>query len=120
MHQRLTPLRAIHYVLEFEFVGTSVSASAPLRASSLYRSSTLAIASSCNMCVDAGENLFKAAEFRCSGGYPDAAIVGVKVKKVQSLLTSSLIEGKIDRAAWRLFVDDGLWPRVIMWVNYPC
>ncbi|KAG1844833.1 hypothetical protein DFJ58DRAFT_717588 [Suillus subalutaceus] len=59
--------------------GTPVSASAPLL------SSTLTLASSCDMRVDPegdGENLFKTAEFRRSGGYPDAAIVGVKVKKV--------------------------------------
>lgn len=65
--------------------GTPVSASAPLRPSSLRRSSTLTLASSCDMRVDPkgdGENMFKTAEFRRSGGYPDAAIVGVKVKKV--------------------------------------
>lgn len=65
--------------------GTPVSTSAPLRPSSLRRSSTLTLASSCEMRVDPegdGENLFKIAEFRHSGGYPDAAIIGVKVKKV--------------------------------------
>ncbi|KAG1766845.1 hypothetical protein EV702DRAFT_1203976 [Suillus placidus] len=65
--------------------GTPVSSSAPLRPSSLRRSSTLTLASSCDMRVDPeghGENLFKTAEFRRSGGYPDAVIVGVKVKKV--------------------------------------
>jgi hypothetical protein len=65
--------------------GTPVSASAPLRPSSLRRSSTLTLASSCDMRVDPegdGENLFKTAEFRRSGGYSSAAIVGVKVKKV--------------------------------------
>ncbi|KAG2740707.1 hypothetical protein P692DRAFT_20753836 [Suillus brevipes Sb2] len=65
--------------------GTPVSTSAPLRPSSLRRSSTLTLASSCDMRVDPdgdGENLFKTAEFRRSGGYPDAATVGVKVKKV--------------------------------------
>ncbi|KAG1823941.1 uncharacterized protein BJ212DRAFT_709870 [Suillus subaureus] len=65
--------------------GTPISASAPLRPSSLRRSSTLTLASSCDMRVDPegdGENLSKTAEFRRSGGYPDVAIVGVKVKKV--------------------------------------
>ncbi|KAG1753392.1 hypothetical protein EDB19DRAFT_1903050 [Suillus lakei] len=68
--------------------GTPVSASAPLRPSSLRRSSTLTLASSCDMRVDPegdGENLFKTSDFRRSGGYPDLALgatVGVKVKKV--------------------------------------
>ncbi|KAG2130846.1 uncharacterized protein EDB93DRAFT_1255739 [Suillus bovinus] len=71
--------------------GTPISSSAPLRPSSLRRSSTLTLASSCDMRVDPegdGENLFKTAEFRRSGGYPDAAIVGVKVKKVPTQPTS--------------------------------
>ncbi|KAG2096116.1 uncharacterized protein F5147DRAFT_717274, partial [Suillus discolor] len=71
--------------------GTPVSTSAPLRPSSLRRSSTLTLASSCEMRVDPegdGENLFKTAEFRRSGGYPDVAIVGVKVKKVPTQPTT--------------------------------
>ncbi|KAG2043501.1 hypothetical protein BDR03DRAFT_996267 [Suillus americanus] len=68
--------------------GTRVSASrlciAPLRLSSLRRLSTLALASSCNMRIhpEGDENLFKTAEFRRSGGYPDGVSVNVKVNKV--------------------------------------
>ncbi|KAG2125411.1 hypothetical protein DEU56DRAFT_574088 [Suillus clintonianus] len=67
--------------------GTPVSGSVPLRPSSLRRSSTLTLASSCDMRVDAegdNENLFKTSESRRSGGYADLALgatVGVKVKK---------------------------------------
>ncbi|KAG1883933.1 hypothetical protein F4604DRAFT_1919728 [Suillus subluteus] len=76
----------VHCVLQFQFhLRHSNSASVPLRSSSLRRSSTPTLASSCDMHVDPeghGENLFKTAESRRSRVYPDAAIVGVKVKKV--------------------------------------
>ncbi|OAX32495.1 hypothetical protein K503DRAFT_805182 [Rhizopogon vinicolor AM-OR11-026] len=71
--------------------GSPVSAPVALRPSSLRRSSTLTLASSCDMHVEAdghAENVFKAPEFRRSGGYPESA---VKVKKIPAhgLKTSS-------------------------------
>jgi len=65
--------------------------SAPLRPSSLRRSSTLTLASSCDMGMNVGsENVSKTIEFRRSGGY-ESATVGIKVKStpVHDLKTSA-------------------------------
>ncbi|KAJ8590741.1 hypothetical protein M405DRAFT_146049 [Rhizopogon salebrosus TDB-379] len=59
--------------------GSPISVTMPLRPSSLRRSSTLTLASSCDMHVDAGvENIFKAR----TGGIVEGAPVGVKAKKI--------------------------------------
>ena len=68
--------------------GSPMSISAPLRPSSLRRASTLTLASTNEVQVDADvENAVKNADFRRSGGYPEASMgtkVAVKVKRVPS------------------------------------
>ena len=68
--------------------GSPMSISAPLRPSSLRRASTLTLASTSEVHADADvKNALKNAEFRRSGGYPEATMgtkVAVKVKRVPS------------------------------------
>lgn len=70
--------------------GSPMSISAPLRPSSLRRASTLTLASTSEVHVGADadvENVVKTAEFRRSGGYPEASMgtkATVKVKRVPS------------------------------------